>query len=984
MRRATGLLGICLAVAGLVEARQVRSICGTTREKWKEQLDLHRQAVRLRGAAALRAESPRAAQTRTGARDFGNIAVLDDSDGVVARLNEFNLDQRTVTFWPASSGATRYRFGVGDNSYDPAAASSGARIEGLGDDDARQVPLPFPFPFFGASYQQVFVNSDGNLTFTASDTTSFERSLGRMTSGPPRIAGLFRDLDPSVSNRGVTVFSSADRWVVSWVGVPEYRDYGVGPLQTFQIRLFPDGRIEFAYAGINTASALVGISPGRFQGSSSVVTFVSGSSQEFSSSIAERFGRANEVDVITAAQKFYATHDDAYDYLVFFNNLGIEAMELAVSYELTLRSRGRGFGDEPIDVGAEFGSPARLQSVLNLGPLDQFPDDPNKIVDARVLSRDTPLTILAHEAGHLFLAYASVRDPQNPRARPMLGFQEAHWAFVFNSEASLLEGNRIRDNWELQPGTSLRFTTIGVTEGFSPLDQYLMGLRAPQEVPGTFLVTGSRTDPERHPQVGVSFSGERRDIRLEEVIQAEGRRTPDHTVAQRRFRFAFILIAAQGADPSAADLQKIENFRQQFETYFRKATSERAWADTSLRRALGLSTFPAAGVVQGGTIPAAVTLEKPAEARLTVDLRAENGLAGVPSSISIPAGETRAAFTISGLGAGVEELVASAGDARYQTAYSRLQVAPSLTAVKLVVVSGDKQPASAGVPLPAPIVLRVVDDNDLPYPGLRVRASVSSGGAVSPALATTDESGAVSFRWTPAADPVNQLRAVIEGAAPSSAVMVSALGKPFLTAASVVNAASYQPGLSPGSLGTIFGVNLSANPTISSLLLGLPDAVASLVSLNGKLVPLLYVSDTQINFLAPADVPQGTADLVVTTSVGASAVVRIPVEAVSPGIFFDPATGLGAIRVAGDFVEIYATGLGPVHLASGFQQTDLTPQVFIGSVAAPEISYSGLAPGFLGVYQVNARIPPGVPAGMQPLYLVINGRRSNEVKVQIR
>ena len=156
------------------------------------------------------------------------------------------------------------------------------------------------------------------------------------------------------------------------------------------------------------------------------------------------------------------------------------------------------------------------------------------------------------------------------------------------------------------------------------------------------------------------------------------------------------------------------------------------------------------------------------------------------------------------------------------------------------------------------------------------------------------------------------------------------------------------------------------------------------IQVSTRRVPLLYVSDTQINFLAPADVPQGTADLVVTTSVGASAVVRIPVDAVSPGIFFNPATGLGAIRAAGDFVEIYATGLGPVHLASGFQQTDLTPQVFIGAIPAPEISYSGLAPGWLGLYQVNARIPPSMPAGTQSLYLVINGRRSNEVKVQIR
>jgi uncharacterized protein (TIGR03437 family) len=981
MRRAIGVLGACLAFLGPVEARQVRTICGTTREKWKEQLHLHRQAVRLRGAAPYRAP---AAQIRTTARDIGNIAVLDDSDGVVAHLNEFNLDQSTLTFWPAAPNAARYRFGVGDGSYDAAAASSGARLEGLGDDDARQVPLPFAFPFFGASYQQVFVNSDGNLTFTAGDTASTERSLGRMTAGPPRISGLFRDLDPSMSDRGVTVFSSADRWVVSWVEVPEYRASGVGPLQTFQIRLFADGHMELAYAGIDTASALVGISPGRLQGSSSVVSFVSGSSQEFSATIAERFGRDNEVDVVTAAQKFYATHEDAYDYLVFFNSLGIPAMESAVSYEMTVRNRARGMGDEPIDVGAEFGSAGRLKSVLNLGPLSQFPDNPNQIVDVRVLSRDTPLTILAHEAGHLFLAYASVRDPQDPSARPMLGYQQAHWAFVFNSEASLLEGNRIRDNWELQPGVSPRFATIAVTEGFSPLDQYLMGFRAPAEAPATFLVTGSRVDPTRHPQVGVSFNGERRDIRVEEVIQAEGRRTPDHTVAQRRFRFGFILIAAQGTDPSAADLQKIENFRQQFETYFRTATSERAWADTSLRRALRLSTSPAAGVLQGGSISAAMTLEKPAEARLSVDLRAQNGLASVPASVAIPAGETRAAFTISGLRAGVEELVATPGDARYETAFSRLQVAPSLAAVKLVVVSGDKQLASAGVPLPAPVVLRAADDNDLPYPGLRVQASVSAGGTVSPAFATTDESGTVSFRWTPAADPVNQLWAVIEGAAPSSAVMASALGKPVLTAASVVNAASYQPGLSPGSLATVFGVNLAGGAAAMPAF-PWPSRVGNVtLSLDGAPVPLVYLSDSQINFLVPANVPQGTADLVVSTPLGASVVVRIPIDPVSPGIFFDPATGLGAIRVAGDFVEIYATGLGPVHTAYGFQQTDLTPQVFIGSVPAPEISYSGLAPGWLGLYQVNARIPPGAGSGTQPLYLVINGRRSNEVRVQIK
>src|SRR5205807_5664986 len=110
-----------------------------------------------------------------------------------------------------------------------------------------------------------------------------------------------------------------------------------------------------------------------------------------------------------------------------------------------------------LDIGQEFGSPRRLQAVLNMGPPSQYPADPNAVVPARFLSRDTPLTVLGHEAGHLFLAFASVLDPNDPRGQPMLGRALVHWSFLFNSEASLLEGNRIQDNG---PSASPRFTTV--------------------------------------------------------------------------------------------------------------------------------------------------------------------------------------------------------------------------------------------------------------------------------------------------------------------------------------------------------------------------------------------------------------------------------------------------------------------------------------------------------------------------------------------
>ena len=983
MRRLTGALLIALVATGPVEARQLRGGCGTTREKLAEQLHLHRLSVKQRRQYLL-SRTGAATAPRAVARDLGEIAILDDSEGVVARLNEFNLDRRTLVFTPAAASATRYRFSLLEESYDAGAALAGSRLEGLEDDDTRLIDLKFPFSFYGATYRQVYVNSDGNLTFTASDTAISERSLGRMAAGPPRVAALFRDLDPSMSREGVTVLSAADRLVVSWVAVPEYREVGLGPMQTFQIRLQADGRIEFAYAGINTSSAVVGIAPGRLAGATSVVTFLQGGSQEYSGTVAERFGRANEIDVVTAAQKFYTTHEDAYDYLVFFNSLGIDAGDSAVSYELTVRNQDRGFGDIPVDVGAQFGSPRRLRAVLNLGPLSQFPDDPNQLVPSRQLSRDTPVTILAHEAGHLFLAYASVRDPLDPEARPMLGYQGAHWAFTFNSEASLAEGNRIRDRWETEPATAPRFTTIGVTEGFSPLDQYLMGFRAQEEVPGTFLVTNATVSKDRHPQLNVNFDGQRRDIALEEVIRAEGRRTPDHTVAQCRFRFAFILIAAAGTEPSAQDLQKLDRFRREFETYYHKAASQRAWAETTLRRALRVSIFPAGGVLAGGSMPASVTLERPAEANLIVDLRALNGYASIPASATIPAGATRTSFTITGLRAGVDEIVATPSDSRYETVRARVQVAGSAAALRLVVRSGDKQIATPGAPLAAPVVFAVVDENGLPYPGVRVRASVASGGTVTPAVGITGEDGTVSFQWTPGAGPLQQLTATLDGAPPASAVTVSALGRPYVVAEGVVNAASYRAGISPGSLATIFGVNLSAGKTATARF-PWPESLAGVaVTINGKPAPVIYVSDPQVNLLVPAGLPEGTADLVVSTTAGVSATVRVPVAGVSPGIFFDPTTNLGAVRVAGDFVEIYATGLGPVRADGGLYQTELSPQVFIGGMTAGEVTYSGLAPGWLGVYQVNARVPAGVPSGTQTLWLTIGGQRSNEVRVRLQ
>ncbi|HEV3198354.1 MAG TPA: hypothetical protein VGZ73_10610, partial [Bryobacteraceae bacterium] len=144
MRRLGPLL---LLIAAPALGSHVLSQCGTTQETPRETLFFHRQSLRARAA------QPRPlAAAPSGNRDIGNIAIIEDSDGVVARQNQFNLDLKTLQFAPTAPNAAGYRYAVTDNGYDAAAASAGTPLAALGDDDTRQFTLPFSFPFFGVSY----------------------------------------------------------------------------------------------------------------------------------------------------------------------------------------------------------------------------------------------------------------------------------------------------------------------------------------------------------------------------------------------------------------------------------------------------------------------------------------------------------------------------------------------------------------------------------------------------------------------------------------------------------------------------------------------------------------------------------------------------------------------------------------------------------------------------------------------------------------
>src|SRR6185436_11327668 len=218
--RPAAVLIVSLVFLSQSFARREQSVCGTYRDLAQEELHLHRAMMKRKLQARAITAVPAAV------KDIGDIAIVEDSGDIVARRNDFNLDRKTVAFLPVGGASARYRFQTTDSSYDAAAATAGSPLPQFGDDDTASANLPFAFPFFGVAYRQIFVNSDGNLTFRSGDDTISDRSLGRMSAGPPRIAGLFMDLDPSRAPNGVRVLAEPVRFVVSWVAVPAYQDFG--------------------------------------------------------------------------------------------------------------------------------------------------------------------------------------------------------------------------------------------------------------------------------------------------------------------------------------------------------------------------------------------------------------------------------------------------------------------------------------------------------------------------------------------------------------------------------------------------------------------------------------------------------------------------------------------------------------------------------------------------------------------------------------
>lgn len=448
---------------------------------------------------------------------------------------------------------------------------------------------------------------------------------------------------------------------------------------------------------------------------------------------------------------------------------------------------------------------------------------------------------------------------------------------------------------------------------------------------------------------------------------------------------------------------------------------------------------------QGEADPPAqtVTLTNPGASQASLDLALSGDTRAFRLASDLPGtlgpGESRTIpITVSaqGLAAGVYEaglVAALGGDAQVKIIPLRLVIAPPracarafLTVAPVQPVQGFVATAGSGVP----VRVKVVDNCAEPLTFGAVTARLSAGDGLQGTL--THLGGGI---WSgdvavPGTASSTQLRLEIQaesdvqyrGQAAVYGAADDTVSIPELVDDGVLSLSTYLEGqpLAPGGLVAAFGTNLS-DRTASTFppAASLGGAVAFLSNPAAGLgtAPLFFASPGQINGELPRDVLGGVVrQMVVQRGGQISRPVEVALAAVQPGIFTvnQQGTGQGAIQDAsttaelgvgvlaapgtavgrGRVIAIYCEGLGrtspevengtPAPSAEPLARTVNPVTVTVGGRPA-EVLYAGLAPGFVGLYQVNAVVPGDAPSGdAVPVIVSARGVSSNAATIAVK
>jgi uncharacterized protein (TIGR03437 family) len=297
-------------------------------------------------------------------------------------------------------------------------------------------------------------------------------------------------------------------------------------------------------------------------------------------------------------------------------------------------------------------------------------------------------------------------------------------------------------------------------------------------------------------------------------------------------------------------------------------------------------------------------------------------------------------------------------------------------------------------------------------PGDFSTSGTCSGTSLSPTQSCT-----LRVTFAPVAQSSRGAALLLVANAPGSPILVPLIGTGLgstvlsINAGGIVNAASYTAPVAPGSIATVFGNFLLTSP-VTSTSFPIPTSLSGLSLQFGAtpLAPLFFASVGQVNAQVPWELAgQSQTTITATLNGQNSAAQTVNLARYAPGIFTtnSEGTGQGAIldttyrlvdpknpaTAGSSVVQIYCTGLGPVTnqpatgspaLSSPLPETTTVPTVMIGGAPA-SVLFSGLAPGFVGEYQVNVGVPLASTKGNAvPVAISIGGATSNTVTIAVQ
>lgn len=281
--------------------------------------------------------------------------------------------------------------------------------------------------------------------------------------------------------------------------------------------------------------------------------------------------RSDDYEQIDAiGQAFYATHPDDFDFLaVYTEREVVDRFAWATKYDYTTSGLGDDWPGGPTPALA--GSNGRLMQINAMTWTDWYAPDPGEA------------SILVHETTHAWGGMAEVAGG--------IDIRESEWGAHWNVYSATGGNSALGygDLFDLGGGDFSFVVSYPLT--LSALELYLAGLIPASDVPPMFHVDSASgflpAVPPYEPSwtpgsygMDVTFSGTRVEFDIDDIIAANGPRSPSFATSDKDFRAAFILVCESVC--SDADLAIVEAQRQAFTGYWATATGGLSSMDTSL------------------------------------------------------------------------------------------------------------------------------------------------------------------------------------------------------------------------------------------------------------------------------------------------------------------------------------------------------------------------------------------------------------------